>query len=66
MIPVNLLLWQLVQNLSSHYVSVCTLPDSASGNLARALMNTMIQSNTARIEEITKWFDEDPSSSTIP
>jgi hypothetical protein len=37
---------QLEQNTSSYVMNVCTLTDSASGNSAREVMQTMIQSNT--------------------
>jgi hypothetical protein len=36
----------LEQNTSSYVMNVCTLPDSASGNSACEVMQTMIQSNT--------------------
>ncbi len=42
---------QREQNISSYVMSGCTLPNSASGNLAHEAMQTMIQSKTARIEE---------------
>jgi hypothetical protein len=40
---------QLDQNISSYVMNVCSLPDSASGNSAREVMETMIRSNSARI-----------------
>jgi hypothetical protein len=52
---------QLEQNISSYVLNVCTLPDIASGNSARKVMQTMIQSNTDCIEEVKNWFDDDPS-----
>jgi hypothetical protein len=57
---------QLKQNISSYVTNVCILPDSASGNSAREVMQTMIQSNTVRIEEIQNWFDDDPPSFETP
>jgi hypothetical protein len=57
---------QLKQNISSYVMNVCTLPDSASGDSAREVMQTMIQSNTARIEEIKNWFDNNPSPVETP
>jgi hypothetical protein len=43
---------QLEQNISSYFMNVCCLPNSTSGNSARKVMETMIRSNSARIEEI--------------
>ncbi len=57
---------QLKRDTTMYYVSVCSLPDSADGNSACAFMNTEIHSNTACIEEITNWFDEDPVLFTTP
>ena len=51
---------------TTYYVGVCTLPESADGNLARAFMNSKIQSNKACIEQITNWFDDNPSPSNTP
>jgi hypothetical protein len=47
---------QLEQNTSSYVMNVCTLLDSASDNLAREVMQTLIQSNTRD----KNWFDDDP------
>jgi hypothetical protein len=47
-------------------MNVCSLRDSAGGNSAREVMQTMIQSNPARIEEIKNWFDNDPSPVETP
>jgi hypothetical protein len=53
---------QLEQNTSSYVMNVCTLPDSASGNSACEVMQTMIQSNTRD----KNWFDDDPSPFETP
>jgi hypothetical protein len=39
---------------------------SARGNSARNFMHTMIESNSARIAEITKCFDDDSSPFNTP
>ena len=57
---------QLEQNIASYVMNVCSLPDTAGGNSAREVMQTMIQSNSARIEEIKNWFDNDPSPVETP
>jgi hypothetical protein len=57
---------QLEQNISSYVMNVCSLPDSASGNSAREVMETMIQSNSARIEEIKNWFNNNLSPVETP
>jgi hypothetical protein len=58
---------QLKHDTTIYYVSVCTLSaESADGNLARAFMNSKIKSNTDRIEQIMKWFDDKHSPSNMP
>jgi hypothetical protein len=57
---------QLEQNISSYIKNVCTLPDSASGNLACELIGPKIQSNTACIRETKNWFDDNLSPLETP
>jgi hypothetical protein len=57
---------QLEQNISSYVMNVCSLPDSASGSLAREVMETMIRSNSARIEGIKNWFNNNLSPVKTP
>jgi hypothetical protein len=54
------------RDTTSYYVSVCFLPESsANGNSAHGFMNSSkIESTTASIEQITKWFDGNPSPKT--
>jgi hypothetical protein len=51
---------------TQYYVGVCTLPESVDDNLAREFMNSKIQSIKARMEQITNWFDDNPSPSNTP
>jgi hypothetical protein len=49
-----------------YYVGLCSLPESADGNTARIFMNKKIHTNNARMEQITNWFDDNPSPSNTP
>jgi hypothetical protein len=47
-------------------ISVFSLPESADEILDGAFMNSKIESNMDRIEQIRKWFDDNPSPSNMP
>jgi hypothetical protein len=57
---------QLGRGTTTIYVSLCSLPESADGNTARVFMNKKIRSNNDRMEQITNWFDDNPSPSNRP
>jgi hypothetical protein len=57
---------QLGRDTTTIYVSLCSLPESADGNTARVFMNKKIRINNDRMEQITNWFDDNPSPSNTP
>jgi hypothetical protein len=58
---------QLGRDTTAYYVGLCSPPDeSAAGNTARVFMNKKIRISNARLEQITNWFDDNPSPSNTP
>jgi hypothetical protein len=57
---------RLERNTTTYYVGLCSLPKSADGNADWVFMNSNIRSNNARMEQITNWFDDNPSPSNMP
>jgi hypothetical protein len=51
--------------MTDKLVSTTEWQDKPTETIQVDHMNTMIQSNMARIEEITKWFDDNPIHYTI-
>jgi hypothetical protein len=54
---------QLGRDTTTYYLGLCSLPESAGGNTALVFMNKKIRINNARMEQITNWFDDNPSPS---
>jgi hypothetical protein len=54
------------RDTTTYYVSLCSLPKSANGNTAWVFINKKIRTNNARMEQITNWFDDNPSPSNTP
>jgi hypothetical protein len=57
---------QLGPNTTTIYAGLCSLPESEHGNTAQVFMNKKIPINNARTEQITNWFDDNPSPSNTP
>jgi hypothetical protein len=57
---------QLGRDTTTIYVSLCSLPESTDGNTAWVFMNKKIRINNDRMEQITNWFDDNPSLSNTP
>jgi hypothetical protein len=57
---------QLGRDTTTYYVGLCSPRESAAGNAARVFMNKNIRISNARMEQITNWFDANPSPSNTP
>jgi hypothetical protein len=57
---------QLGRDTTTYYVGLYSPPESAAGNTARVFMNKKIRISNARMEQITNWFDDNPSPSNTP
>jgi hypothetical protein len=57
---------QLGRDTTAYYVGLCSPPESAAGNTAQVFMNKKIRISNARMEQITNWFDDNPSPSNTP
>jgi hypothetical protein len=54
---------QLGRDSTTYYIRLCSLPESADGNTARVFMSKKFRINNARMEQITNWFNDNPSPS---